>query len=45
MLYKLLYSFNNSGETQEFQLSCFLHDIGHLLLDEHNNNNNFLKKI
>lgn len=34
----------NSGETQEFQLSCFLHDIGHLLLDEHNSNNNFLKK-
>ena len=34
----------NNNETQEFQLSCFLHDIGHLLLDEHNNNNNFLKK-
>ena len=34
----------DNGETDEFQLSCFLHDIGHLLLDEHNSKNNFLKK-
>ena len=34
----------NNNETLEFQLSCFLHDIGHLLLDEHNSNNNFLVK-
>ncbi len=28
--------------SKKFQLSCFLHDIGHLLLDEHNSNKNFL---
>ena len=31
---------NNCSE--KFQLSCFLHDIGHLLLDENNDNNDFL---
>ena len=34
----------NNGEIEEFQLSCFLHDIGHLLLDEHNTNEEFLQK-
>ena len=34
----------NNGEIEEFQLSCFLHDIGHLLLDEHNTNETFLQK-
>jgi predicted HD phosphohydrolase len=34
----------NNGESEEFQLSCFLHDIGHLLLDENNSNNDFLKE-
>ena len=33
-----------NNETEEFQLACFLHDIGHLLLDEHNSNNDFLNK-
>jgi predicted HD phosphohydrolase/ectoine hydroxylase-related dioxygenase (phytanoyl-CoA dioxygenase family) len=32
---------NNYSEN--FQLSCFLHDIGHLLLDENNDNDNFLE--
>ena len=31
-------------ESEEFQLSCFLHDIGHLILDEHNTNKHFLNK-
>lgn len=34
----------NNGETEEFQLSCFFHDIGHLLLDENNSNTDFLKE-
>ena len=29
-------------ESEMFQISCFLHDIGHLLLDEHNNKPDFL---
>ena len=29
---------------KKFQLACFLHDIGHLLLDEHNNNGDFLEE-
>jgi len=33
-----------NNETEEFQLTCFLHDIGHLLLDEHNENSEFLTK-
>lgn len=33
----------NNNETTEFQLSCFLHDIGHLLLDEDNSKDDFLK--
>lgn len=33
-----------NGESEEFQLACFFHDIGHLLLDENNSNNEFLKK-
>ena len=33
-----------NNESEEFQLSCFLHDIGHLLLDEHNNMPDFLNK-
>tara|TARA_B100001121_G_scaffold305651_1_gene323518 strand:+ start:107 stop:1441 length:1335 start_codon:yes stop_codon:yes gene_type:complete len=32
------------GFDEKFQLCCFLHDIGHLLLDENNNNEDFLKK-
>ena len=28
--------------SDKFQLTCFLHDIGHLLLDENNNNDGFL---
>ena len=32
----------NNNESDEFQLSCFLHDIGHLLLDEHDQNKDFL---
>ena len=31
-------------EKEEFQLACFLHDIGHLILDEHNTNKSFLDK-
>ena len=31
-----------NNESEELQLSCFLHDIGHLLLDEHNDTNDFL---
>ena len=31
-----------NNESEMFQISCFLHDIGHLLLDEHNNNSDFL---
>ena len=31
------------GFDEKFQLCCFLHDIGHLLLDENNSNENFLK--
>jgi predicted HD phosphohydrolase len=31
-----------NNENEKFQLSCFLHDIGHLLLDEHNNKSDFL---
>jgi predicted HD phosphohydrolase len=34
----------NNGEIEEFQLSCFLQDIGHLLLDQHNTNKSFLQK-
>ena len=34
----------NNGDSESFQLSCFLHDIGHLLLDENNKNPDFLKK-
>lgn len=34
----------NNGDSESFQLSCFLHDIGHLLLDENNNNPEFLKE-
>ena len=33
-----------NNESEELQLSCFLHDIGHLLLDEHNDTNDFLEK-
>ena len=33
-----------NNESEEFQLTCFLHDIGHLILDEHNENNEFLEK-
>ena len=33
-----------NGESEDFQLACFLHDIGHLLLDENNSNNDFLKE-
>ena len=32
------------GFTEDFQLTCFLHDIGHLLLDEKNDNVDFLKE-
>eukprot|EP00756_Hemistasia_phaeocysticola_P021125 Hpha_TRINITY_DN15757_c2_g8::TRINITY_DN15757_c2_g8_i1::g.37594::m.37594 len=32
------------GESEEFQLSCFLHDIGHLILDEHSDSDTFLEK-
>ena len=31
------------GFDEKFQLCCFLHDIGHLLLDENNSNEDFLK--
>lgn len=31
-----------NGNSQYFQLSCFLHDIGHLLLNEHDKNIEFL---
>ena len=40
-------SFNiayNKKYTKELQLSAFLHDIGHLLLDEYRENDNFLNK-
>ncbi len=40
-------SFNiayNKKYTKELQLSAFLHDIGHLLLDENRENDNFLNK-
>ena len=33
-----------NNESEEFQLACFLHDIGHLILDEHNTNIHFLDK-
>ena len=31
------------GFDEKFQLCCFLHDIGHLLLDENNSSEDFLK--
>ena len=34
----------NKNFDEKFQLCCFLHDIGHLLLDENNSNEDFLKK-
>ena len=33
-----------NNESEEFQLACFLHDIGHLILNEHNTNKHFLNK-
>ena len=33
----------NQGYSDQFQLICFLHDIGHLLLDENKINKNFLE--
>ena len=34
----------NYDETNKFQLTCFLHDIGHFLLDEDNSQEKFLEK-
>lgn len=34
----------NKGFDEKFQLCCFLHDIGHLLLDENNSSEDFLKE-
>ena len=34
----------SKGFDEKFQLCCFLHDIGHLLLDENNDNIDFLKE-
>lgn len=33
-----------NGESEYFQLACFLHDIGHLILDEHSESGTFLAK-
>ena len=33
----------HKGFDEKFQLCCFLHDIGHLLLDENNSSKDFLK--